>query len=114
MSVIAPPRDLQLGGEPGQPAGGGSLSKLVTVLGVGLAAFYLVPMLWYKGGVLVSDPTVMGSTPLQMVMAIPKATSEAHLRENLAAAAVVLDDSERAAIDRAFPPPRRKTPLTMI
>ena len=48
------------------------------------------------------------------VMAIPKATSEAHLRENLAAAAVVLDDAERAAIDRAFPPPRRKTPLTMI
>ena len=48
------------------------------------------------------------------VMAIPKATSEAHLRENLAAAAVVLDDAERSAIDRAFPPPRRKTPLTMI
>ena len=48
------------------------------------------------------------------VMAIPKATSEAHLRENLAAAAVVLDDAERAAIDRAFPPPRRKTPLKMI
>jgi len=38
VSVIAPPRDLQLGGEPGQPAGGGSLSKLVTVLAVGLAA----------------------------------------------------------------------------
>ena len=48
------------------------------------------------------------------VMAIPKATSEAHLRENLAAAAVVLDDAERAAIDRAFPPLRRKTPLKMI
>ena len=37
MSVIAPPRDLQLGGEPGQPTGGGSLSKVVTVLAVGLA-----------------------------------------------------------------------------
>ncbi len=37
MLIIAPPRDLQLGGEPGQPAGGGSLSKLVTVLAVGLA-----------------------------------------------------------------------------
>ena len=48
------------------------------------------------------------------VMAIPKATSEAHLRENLAARDIVLDDAERAAIDRAFPPPRRKTPLTMI
>nr|HET7857761.1 aldo/keto reductase [Caldimonas sp.] len=48
------------------------------------------------------------------VMAIPKATSEAHLRENLAAHDLVLDDAERAALDRAFPPPRRKTPLRMI
>jgi len=48
------------------------------------------------------------------VMAIPKATSEAHLRQNLAARDIVLDDAERAAIDRAFPPPRRKTPLAML
>ena len=48
------------------------------------------------------------------VLAIPKATSEAHLRENLGARDVALDDAERAALDRAFPPPRRKTPLAMI
>ncbi|HZW73297.1 MAG TPA: aldo/keto reductase [Caldimonas sp.] len=48
------------------------------------------------------------------VLAIPKATSEAHLRENLAARDVALDDAERAALDRAFAPPRRKTPLAMI
>jgi len=38
VSVIAPPRDLQLGGEPGQPAGGSSLTKVVTFLAVALAA----------------------------------------------------------------------------
>ena len=48
------------------------------------------------------------------VMAIPKAASEAHLRENLAALEIVLDDAELAAIDRAFPPPAGKTPLAMI
>ena len=48
------------------------------------------------------------------VMAIPKAASEAHLRENLAAREIVLDDAERAELDRAFPPPRKKTPLAMI
>ena len=38
MSVIAPPRDLQLGGEPPQPAGDSSLRKVVTFLAVALAA----------------------------------------------------------------------------
>lgn len=47
------------------------------------------------------------------VVAIPKATGAAHLRENLAAADVVLTDDERQAIDRRFPPPARKTPLAM-
>ena len=63
------------------------------------------------------------STPAQLalawlvdqdgVMAIPKAASEAHLRENLGALSLTLNDDDRAAIDAAFPPPRRKTPLAM-
>ena len=48
------------------------------------------------------------------VMAIPKAASEVHLRENLAALAIALDASDLAELDAAFPPPRRKTPLAMI
>jgi diketogulonate reductase-like aldo/keto reductase len=48
------------------------------------------------------------------VMAIPKAVSEAHLRENFAARDMVLDGAEQAALDRAFPRPGRKTPLTML
>jgi diketogulonate reductase-like aldo/keto reductase len=48
------------------------------------------------------------------VMAIPKAASEAHLRENLAAGALVLDADEKAALDRAFPPPKKRTPLSIL
>ncbi|TXH52768.1 MAG: aldo/keto reductase [Burkholderiaceae bacterium] len=48
------------------------------------------------------------------VMAIPKAVREAHLRENFAAAALALVDDDLAALDAAFPPPRRKPPLAMV
>ncbi len=47
------------------------------------------------------------------VIAIPKATGAAHLRENLAAAEVALTPEELAAIERRFPRPRRKAPLAM-
>jgi diketogulonate reductase-like aldo/keto reductase len=47
------------------------------------------------------------------VIASPKAVREPHLRDNLAAASVVLDDATRAALDRLFPPPRRARPLAM-
>ncbi|MCW8087179.1 aldo/keto reductase [Sabulicella glaciei] len=48
------------------------------------------------------------------VIAIPKATSLGHLRENAEAAAMVLTPEERAALDAAFPPPRRKQSLAML
>ena len=48
------------------------------------------------------------------VMAIPKAVSERHQRENLEALAVTLHDEDRSALDAAFPPPTRKSPLAMI
>jgi len=48
------------------------------------------------------------------VIAIPKAGSPVHLRENLAAAKMVLTDEELAAIDCLFPPPRKKTSLAMV
>jgi diketogulonate reductase-like aldo/keto reductase len=47
------------------------------------------------------------------VLAIPKATGAAHLRENLAAADVVLSADELQAIERRFPRPARKAPLAM-
>jgi aryl-alcohol dehydrogenase-like predicted oxidoreductase len=46
-------------------------------------------------------------------IAIPKAVQLDHLRDNLAAAAIVLSDDELAQVDATFPPPRRKQPLAM-
>ena len=48
------------------------------------------------------------------VSVIPKASSESHVRANRAALDVALDPATLAALDREFPPPRRKTPLEMI
>jgi diketogulonate reductase-like aldo/keto reductase len=48
------------------------------------------------------------------VIAIPKAVRAEHLRANLDAAALQLTQETLAAIDRVFPPPRRKTTLAMV
>ena len=66
----------------------------------------------------------VGATPAQValawllqqdgVIAIPKATNLAHLRENIAALDVKLDESALAALDRAFAPPKRREPLAML
>jgi len=66
----------------------------------------------------------LGATPAQValawvlrdprVCAIPKAAREEHLRANRAAADLTLDADALAALDKAFPPPRRKTALAMI
>jgi diketogulonate reductase-like aldo/keto reductase len=48
------------------------------------------------------------------VVAIPKAVSRAHLRQNLAAAEVSLGAAERAQIDARFAPPKAKTALAML
>jgi diketogulonate reductase-like aldo/keto reductase len=47
------------------------------------------------------------------VIAIPKASSAAHLRENLAAADLTLTAAELQAIEGRFPRPVRKAPLAM-
>lgn len=47
-------------------------------------------------------------------MVIPKAGSEPHVRENRAAAEIVLTPDDFAALDAAFLPPRRKSSLEMI
>jgi diketogulonate reductase-like aldo/keto reductase len=47
------------------------------------------------------------------VIAIPKATGAAHLRENLAAVDVLLTPAEMQAIEQRFPRPVGKAPLAM-
>jgi diketogulonate reductase-like aldo/keto reductase len=65
-----------------------------------------------------------GATPAQIalawvldkpgVVAIPKSSHPDRVCENIKSLAVTLTDSDRAALDKAFPPPRSKRPLEMI
>jgi diketogulonate reductase-like aldo/keto reductase len=65
-----------------------------------------------------------GATPAQIalawllhqpgVVAIPKAVQPAHIRANRAAYDIKLTPDDLAALDRAFPPPRKKVPLAML
>ncbi|MGE0701338.1 MAG: aldo/keto reductase, partial [Hyphomicrobiaceae bacterium] len=48
------------------------------------------------------------------VVSIPKASNVAHVKENFAAADLVLDAGDLADLDKAFPPPRRKQSLGML
>ncbi len=48
------------------------------------------------------------------VIAIPKASSPGHVRDNRAALDIELTETDLAELDRAFPPPSRKRPLEMI
>lgn len=83
-----------------------------------------------QGGALLRHPTLAalararGATPAQIALAwtlsrpgvisIPKASSLEHVRENAAAREISLSGEELAALDAAFPPPRRKRPLAML
>jgi diketogulonate reductase-like aldo/keto reductase len=48
------------------------------------------------------------------IVAIPKASSAAHIRENRAAIELRLVDEDLTELDRAFPPPHRKIPLEVL
>jgi diketogulonate reductase-like aldo/keto reductase len=92
-----------------------------------------VPIMAYspvdQGG-LVAHPVLAavgkrhGATPAQIAIAwllrhpgmivIPKAGSPQHVRENRAAADVLLSAADLQEIDKAFPPPRGAAPLEML
>jgi diketogulonate reductase-like aldo/keto reductase len=48
------------------------------------------------------------------MIVIPKATSLDHVRDNRRALDLTLDAADLAALDRAFPPPRGRSPLGML
>ncbi|MCO5064085.1 MAG: aldo/keto reductase [Rhizobiaceae bacterium] len=48
------------------------------------------------------------------VISIPKAVKPEHVRQNRAAADIMLSEEDLAELDRAFPPPNRKRSLEMI
>ena len=77
-----------------------------------------------RTGALADVARACGATPYQValawtmrrgdVIAIPKASKSQHVRENIGALDVKLDATHLAALDAAFPPPRRKTALDML
>lgn len=83
-----------------------------------------------QGGALLRHPALRrlaaarGATPAQVALAwtlsrpgvvsIPKASSLDHVRQNAAVREMVLTAEELAALDAAFPPPRRKRGLAML
>ena len=77
-----------------------------------------------QSGPLVEIATRHGVTPLQVALAwvlrrpdaiaIPKATRPEHVRQNRAAADLVLSADDLAALDRAYPPPVRKVALATV
>jgi diketogulonate reductase-like aldo/keto reductase len=81
----------------GALAGAAALKKMAERLGVTAAQVALAWVMAQPG-----------------VIAIPKAVREAHLRDNLAAAALRLSAEDLAEIDRLHPRPRGKKPLAMI
>jgi len=92
-----------------------------------------IPLMAYspiEQGRLLHHPTVIHiakayrATPAQValafvlerddVIAIPKTSQAARIRENRDAVSLDLSDEDWAALDAAFPPPERKTPLEML
>jgi diketogulonate reductase-like aldo/keto reductase len=77
-----------------------------------------------SGQLLASLAAKHGGTPRQValafltrrdsVFAIPKSSSADHVRENAGAAALKLDESELAALDRAFPLGPRRRGVAML
>ena len=96
-------------------------------------AQHKVPVMAYspvEQGRLTSHPALdkvaaqVGATPAQVALAwtlrhdgliaIPKASSIANVRENRAAADIVLSDADLATLDAAFPRPADRRPLEML
>jgi diketogulonate reductase-like aldo/keto reductase len=77
-----------------------------------------------RGGVLQRIGRRHGASPFQIalawllqkpaVIAIPKASSPDHVRDNHRALEIRLSPEDLEAIDAEFPPPKRKRPLEMI
>jgi diketogulonate reductase-like aldo/keto reductase len=93
-----------------------------------------IPLMAYspvgQGGKLLRNPVLArvatrhDATPAQVALAwtlrlpnvisIPKAGTVSHVRENAAAAAIVLGPDDLVELDRAFAPPQGKVPLAML
>jgi diketogulonate reductase-like aldo/keto reductase len=67
-----------------------------------------------RHGATPAQVAIAWTTRLPGIISIPKASDPAHVAENAAAAAIDLTPGDLAAIDAAFPPPRRRQRLEML
>ena len=67
-----------------------------------------------KHGASIAQVALAFALRSRAVIAIPKASTPAHVEANRAAADLVLDRDDMARIDAAFPPPHRKRPLETL
>ena len=74
----------------------------------GLAAFA------QRHGMTASQAALAWLLAQRDVIAIPKTADPERIRENFAAADIVLDAAQQAELDALFPPPAAATPLDMI
>ncbi|MDB5412840.1 MAG: aldo/keto reductase [Rubritepida sp.] len=65
-------------------------------------------------GVTAAQIAVAWTLSFPGVISIPKATQPDHVRANAAAAEIVLTEEDHAALDAAFPPPKKKRSLAML
>ena len=79
----------------------------------GLADHAALPPIAQKHGANPAQIALAFLLAQRNVISIPKASSPEHLRANAAALEIRLDADDLAAIDKAFPPPRRKIGLEM-
>ncbi|MFL6709861.1 MAG: aldo/keto reductase [Massilia sp.] len=77
---------------------------------LGVAGLRAVAM---RHGVTTAQVALAWLLHQQGVIAIPKAVSAAHVRENAAVLDLRLDADDLAQLDQSFAPPRRATPLAM-
>jgi diketogulonate reductase-like aldo/keto reductase len=80
----------------------------------GLAAAPVLRSIGERLGATAAQVALAWVLAQEGVVAIPKAVRTAHLRENLAAAQLVLGQEDLAELARHFPAPRRATPLAML
>jgi diketogulonate reductase-like aldo/keto reductase len=67
-----------------------------------------------RHGVTPTQVALAWTLRLPGVVTIPKATRPEHVREDVAAAELTLEEADLAALDRAFPPPTAAAPLETL
>jgi diketogulonate reductase-like aldo/keto reductase len=79
-----------------------------------LASHHVLRRLAERQGVTSAQLALASVLQQAGVIAIPKASSPEHVRQNCAALDIALGADELAALDKAFPPPSGPQPLAML